>query len=271
MSSEISTYPADGIACPYCGCINQSPKFPALVPGNIDYDMQGCRACKKPIVIESKVEVVRIPRRVEGIEQPAIPSPEEVQKDIEESIENEEMVIERIQCADCSGLFAGHEVKYIDYAFHCRSCLEKSNPSGTQPDEEQFHCPECGMIYPIEKKCLKDGMCMECSESFIDIGETIKRARESKQHEPEYTPVPESKTVSYRIEGDIVHLQYKGNDCNAYNFEVIWSIVDSPMSDWMKQIDSMIENENNRIQKASALNQFCKAVHKEDVKLPEVA
>ncbi|WP_094226945.1 hypothetical protein [Methanolobus psychrotolerans] len=306
MSSEISSLPSDHILCPYCGSINQPSPVPSFTPGKVDYEMYGCRTCKLPIVVESKVEIVRIPRRVEGVEQ--------------------------IQCADCGGLFAGHEVKYIDHAFHCRSCLEECT-HGTHPDDEQFLCSGCGTLhsttdgtlsedggkickgcFEIEleerernkglQKCgsckemiprkqivFRDGylLCPAClsereqstksceqiptsdeQDSYVDEQTPVKEEEtlQSDEQNEQYINLPGSKTVSYRIDGDSVSLRYKSNDCNTYTFDVIWDIVDSTPSNWMKRIDNMLKAEQNCIQKASALNQLCKAINLGTVKLP---
>jgi len=171
---------------------------------------------------------------------------------------------ECIKCPGCDMVYSN--VDAVHETELCPICRrrEENVGKGTHPDPEQYHCQECGLLYQSEAYCHEYGMCKECAE-HSDFKELAGRVQNTK---PEYVPLPDSRTVSYCIDGDIIKLQYKGNDCNSYTFDVVWDIVDSPKPDWMSRIDEMLEGEKNHIQKASALNQLCKAVSKGTVKIP---
>jgi hypothetical protein len=194
-----------------------------------------------------------------ALSSPEIPTEEEVQQHIKENT---------YTCSKCGKEFvtdADVEPCELDDKIYCDECFDKIEfvDSGTQPEPDRIHCRECGLLYLNEEYCHEYGMCKKCAE-HSDFKELAERV----QKKPEYIQLPDSRTVSYCIDGDIIKLQYKGSDCNAYASDVIWDIVDSPQSKWMSRIDEILADEKNRVQKASALNQLCKAVGKGTVKIP---
>ncbi len=275
MSSGISDPPANAFPCPNCG------KYDSVicpVDANIPtHSIEYCAHCKRPYVVQNVTRVVTSVHKIEGIEPPTqkplspkcrefvdseyklpeIPTGDEAIEDIEENTHI---------CTECLQDFVSENPCNVDGETYCDDCYNNMYREGkaTHPDPEQYHCQECGLLYQSEAYCHEYGMCKECAE-HSDFKELAGRVQNTK---PEYVPLPDSRTVSYCIDGDIIKLQYKGNDCNSYTFDVVWDIVDSPKPDWMSRIDEMLEGEKNHIQKASALNQLCKAVSKGTVKIP---
>jgi hypothetical protein len=207
-----------------------------------------------------------------ALSSPEIPTEEEVQQHIKENT---------YTCSKCGKEFvadADVEPCELENKVVCDDCYNvayQEDRGGTQPDDDQFLCSDCGTLHDIKNvhfrppdakkvcaSCIKDYQSQEEIECDAELHE------DDEENEPEYIQLPGSRTVSYCIDGDIIKLQYKGNDCNSYTFDVVWDIVDSPKPDWMSRIDEMLEGEKNHIQKASALNQLCKAVSKGTVKIP---
>jgi transcription elongation factor Elf1 len=283
MSSGISNPPANAFPCPNCG------KYDSVI-GPVDaniptHSIEYCAHCKRPYVVQNVTRVVTSVHKIEGIETPTqkplspkcrefvdsnyklpeIPMEEEVQQHIKENT---------YTCSKCGKEFvtdADVEPCELDDKIYCDECFDEIEfvDSRTQPDEEKFLCAYCGTLNDASVIYYSDDglkICAACNDqkdrSWTDA------PVEQEPPEPEYVPLPDSRTVSYCIDGDIIKLQYKGSDCNAYASDVIWDIVDSPQSKWMSRIDEILADEKNRIQKASALNQLCKAVGKGIVKIP---
>jgi hypothetical protein len=229
------------ILCPYCevqGIFNIG-----VIPTMLNvpyYNVPKCPNCCLPVVIETEREVTHTPLKVEGI-KPDIPTMEENESDVEEALETSEFEPEML--VTCNK-------------------IEKFSPRGVPESEPaQFHCGECGFIYPLSMKGNGGSVCQAC--------EADTPVQPDEQTGPDYTQLPGSKTVSYHIKKDIVCLKYKDSCCGGYTFDIIWGIIDSPKSTWTRQCDATVEGEKNAIQKATALHQFCKAIDRGDVTLPE--
>jgi hypothetical protein len=226
-----------------------------------------CKGCGAFVAVMQKTTVTV--HKIDGMG----PTEELPRLDADIIAEDTEKFIESLPqrtCFECGQKFHSENPCMLKGEIVCDDCfLEDCNKNfekhkGTHPDPERIHCKECGLLYPEDEYCHEYGMCKECAE-HSDFKELAGRVQNTK---PEYVPLPDSRTVSYCIDGDIIKLQYKGNDCNAYASDVIWDIVDSPKPDWMSRIDEILADEKNRVQKASALNQLCKAVGKGTVKIP---
>jgi hypothetical protein len=201
-----------------------------------------------------------------ALSSPEIPTEEEVQQHIKENT---------YTCSKCGKEFvadADVEPCELENKVVCNDCYNvayQEDRGGTQPDDDQFLCAYCGTLNDASVIYYSDDglkICAACNDqkdrSWTDA------PVEQEPPEPEYVPLPDSRTVSYCIDEDTIKLQYKGSDCNAYASDMIWDIVDSPQSKWMSRIDEILADEKNRILKASALNQLCKAVSKGIVKIP---
>jgi hypothetical protein len=166
--------------------------------------------------------------------------------------------IRTVTCFVCQKKFAANRIVFEDGRFYCPLCYERSGDNGPHEELPQL---DLDIAYEDTQKFIE-------SSDFKELAERVQNAAPDEQNEPEYIQLPGSRTVSYCIDEDTIKLQYKGSDCNAYASDVIWDIVYSPQSKWMSRIDEILADEKNRIKKASALNQLCKAVSKGIVKIP---
>jgi hypothetical protein len=243
---------SEAIACPYCESTDNI--IPIYIGGphvDLDYSVYHCSGCDNPFMTRTMLVPQTAVLKLEGVEPvtkgPELPTMEEIQQEIEEYEKYAGAVDEFEGCINPDGEIPQSAVD------------EALGTCGISiPDPDEFHCMDCGFNYPIEMIGSHGGIYRAC-----EADERTAIASE------EYIPLPGSKTVSYLIKEDIVCLKYKDNCCGGYTLDVIWDIVDSPKP-WTKKCDALVEGEPNAIQKASALNQFCKAIDRGDVAPPGV-
>jgi hypothetical protein len=280
MSSEISSpHSSEPVKCPWCGS-NDLVLTHDIEPDMVTRAINKCKGCGAFVAVMQKTTVT-----VHKIDGMGPIDADIVAEDTQKFIES----LSLHTCFRCEKGFHAALPCKLNGEVYCSDCFDKATHDeeerhgGTHPDTDQFLCSHCGTLHNVVNAHLSaDGgkICKDCFEEELAEHEQNRKSCEQtaenceqtpascEQNEPEYIQLPDSRTVSYCIDGDIIKLQYKGNDCNSYTFDVVWDIVDSPKPDWMSRIDEMLEGEKNHIQKASALNQLCKAVSKGTVKIP---
>lgn len=186
-------------------------------------------------------------------------------------------------CFKCGQKFHSENPCRWKGEIHCDDCyyvvshdpIEEEAKGGTQPDSDQYHCQECGLLYTKKDWCMEYGTCKKCAEhlDFKELGEITTRAKEidsavqSIEHKPaanpktatEWKSTPGTSNGSYRcLEDEMVELVYGTCSPVKLSWVEIWSMAESN-GGLAKEIRSLLGSTSNS-NKVTAIRSFVKAV-----------
>lgn len=167
---------------------------------------------------------------------------------------------ECIKCPGCDMVYSN--VDAVHETELCPICRrrEENVGKGTHPDPEQYHCQECGCIYPAEFKETRGDKTM-CSSCWAT--EDNQKAGHSEP-ELEYTQIKGN--VYAAVSGETVHLKYKDNYLDAWDRTVFETLLDMDKNKRRKEIDKLVEGMKYQQMRRTCLKQFVDALGRGDVK-----